>query len=59
MKNHIKDTLIDLALKTRDYEWINEILASNYDMTPITKEEQRPMKVDHRLIDSSFVTVKL
>lgn len=35
MKDQIKDTLIDLALKTRDFEWINTILSSDYDMTPM------------------------
>ena len=49
MKNHIKDTLIDLALKTRDFEWISNILSNSYDMTPIVNLNDDKKNYSHKV----------
>lgn len=40
MRDEIKDVLIDLALKTKDFVWLNEILLNSYDMNPYDEQEE-------------------
>ena len=39
MKNSIKESLIDLALDTRDFEWLKLIKDTDYNMTSLKKFE--------------------
>ena len=53
--NNIKECLINLALDTRDYEWLKEISKKDYNMSPLTKVKKEKVSSGYVYSESELM----